>query len=145
MLAKPVHILLVEDNEGDIVLIKDAFEEAKIVNKLTVTRDGDQALSFLHKTNGYENADMPDIIILDVNLPKRNGHEVLKSIKEDMNLMHIPVIMLTTSSSPSDISKSYKNHVNCYITKPIDADDFIKVILRIESFWINIVKLPSRN
>jgi CheY-like chemotaxis protein len=142
MKSKSVHILLVEDNEGDIVLIKDAFDDAKIVNKLSVVRDGEQALAFLKNKSGFENVDMPDIIILDVNLPKKNGHEVLKTIKEDSKLRHIPVIMLTTSSSPNDINKSYENHVNCYITKPVEVDEFIKVVLSIESFWISIVKLP---
>lgn len=143
--SKSIHLLLVEDNEGDIVLIADAFEDAKIFNTISVVRDGQQALDFLYKTNGYELADEPDLIVLDVNLPKLNGHEVLKKIKSDKKLCHIPVIMLTTSSSPTDINKSYKNHVNCYITKPVDVDEFIKVVLSIESFWISIVQLPGNN
>lgn len=143
MKSKNVHILLVEDNEGDIVLVTDAFEDAKIFNTISVVRDGQQALDFLYKTNGFESVDDPDLIVLDVNLPKLNGHEVLKKIKSDKKLCHIPVIMLTTSSSPADINNSYKNHVNCYITKPVDVDDFIKVVLSIESFWISIVQLPA--
>lgn len=143
MKSKNVHILLVEDNEGDIVLVTDAFEDAKIFNTISVVRDGQQALDFLYKSNGFESVDDPDLIVLDVNLPKLNGHEVLKKIKSDKKLCHIPVIMLTTSSSPSDINNSYKNHVNCYITKPVDVDDFIKVVLSIESFWISIVQLPE--
>ncbi len=136
-------ILLVEDNEGDIVLITDAFEEASIAVTLKIVRNGQDALSFLMKKNGYENEPRPDLIILDVNLPRLNGHEVLKVIKEDEDLRRIPVVMLTTSSSPSDINRSYQNHVNCYITKPVDVDDFMKAVVSIESFWINIVELPS--
>ncbi len=143
MKSKIVHILLVEDNEGDIVLVKDAFEDAKIFNTISVVRDGEQALDFLYRINGFETAKEPDLIVLDVNLPKLNGHEVLKRIKSDSKLCHIPVIMLTTSSSPSDIKDSYRNHVNCYITKPVDVDDFIKVVLSIESFWNSIVQLPE--
>ena len=144
MKANSIHILLVEDNEGDIVLITDAFEEAKILNTISVVRDGQQALDFLYKKGRYSDAKEPNLVILDVNLPKKNGHEVLKEIKSNKKLCHIPVIMLTTSSSPIDITTSYKNHVNCYITKPVDVDDFIKVVLSIESFWISIVQLPER-
>lgn len=136
-------ILLVEDNEGDIVLITDAFEEASIDVTLKIVRNGQDALNFLMKKNGFEQEPRPDLIILDVNLPRLNGHEVLKAIKDDLDLRRIPVVMLTTSSSPSDINRSYQNHVNCYITKPVDVDDFIKAVLSIESFWINIVELPS--
>ncbi|HAC14884.1 MAG TPA: response regulator [Bacteroidetes bacterium] len=143
MKANSIHILLVEDNEGDIVLITDAFEEAKIINNISVVRDGQQALDFLNKKGSYSDVKEPNLVILDVNLPKKNGHEVLKEIKSSKKLCHIPVIMLTTSSSPSDITTSYKNHVNCYITKPVDVDDFIKVVLSIESFWISIVQLPD--
>lgn len=144
MINEPIHILLVEDNEGDIVLIKDAFDDAKLVNKLSIARDGQEALEFLRKSGKYENAKPPDLIVLDVNLPKKNGHEVLVEIKNDPNLKSIPVIMLTTSSSPRDINTSYQNHVNCYITKPVDVHDFIRVVLSIENFWISIVQLPER-
>jgi len=138
-----IHILLVEDNEGDIVLTKEAFEEAKILTKLSVVRDGKEALDFLTKQGKYTNADMPDMLLLDVNLPKKNGHQVLQYIKGDENLKHIPVIMLTTSSSPKDINLSYNNYANCFITKPVDVHEFIGVIATIENFWISIVKLPS--
>jgi len=138
-----VHILLVEDNEGDILLTQEAFEEARILTRLSVVRDGKEALDFLQKQGKHTNAEMPDLILLDVNLPKKNGHEVLKYIKGDDSLKHIPVIMLTTSSSPKDINQSYNNYANCFITKPVDVNEFIGVITTIENFWISIVKLPS--
>jgi len=138
-----IHILLVEDNEGDILLTQEAFEEARILTRLSVVRDGKEALDFLQKQGKHSNAEMPDLILLDVNLPKKNGHEVLKYIKGDESLKHIPVIMLTTSSSPKDINQSYNNYANCFITKPVDVNEFIGVIATIENFWISIVKLPS--
>jgi len=139
-----IHILLVEDNEGDILLTKEAFEEAKILTKLTIVRDGKEAMDFLNKEGKYSNADMPDMLLLDVNLPKKNGHEVLRYIKGNETLKHIPVIMLTTSSSPKDIDLSYNNYANCFITKPVDVNEFIGVIATIENFWISIVKLPTK-
>ena len=140
---KPIHILLVEDNEGDIFLVTEALEEGKIVNKISVIKDGKEAIDFLEKTGKYESTSMPDLILLDVNLPKKNGHEVLEYIKAKENLKQIPVIMLTTSSSEKDILMSYKNHANCFITKPVDVDNFLKVVYSIENFWINIVALPA--
>lgn len=141
---KSIHILLVEDNEGDIFLVTEALEEGKIVNKISVARDGKEALDFLNKTGKFENEELPDLILLDVNLPKKNGHEVLEYIKEQDSLKQIPVIMLTTSSSEKDILMSYKNHANCFITKPVDVDNFLKVIYSIENFWINIITLPTK-
>ncbi len=141
----PIHILLVEDNEGDIFLVTEALEERKIVNKISIARDGSEAMDFLNKKGKYKDELFPDLILLDINLPKKNGHEVLEYIKGNDLLKTIPVIMLTTSSSESDISRSYKNHANCFITKPVDVDNFIKVIYNIENFWINIVKLPNNN
>jgi chemotaxis family two-component system response regulator Rcp1 len=138
-----IHILLVEDNEGDILLTREAFEEARIIINLSVVRDGKEAMDFLTRQGKYPNAEMPDMLLLDVNLPKRNGHEVLQFIKGDENLKHIPVIILTTSSSPKDINLAYNNYVSCFITKPIDVNEFIRVIATIENFWISIVKLPS--
>ena len=140
----PIHILLVEDNEGDIFLTVEALEERKIVNKISVVKDGKEAIDFLEKVEGFEDTDQPDLILLDVNLPKKNGHEVLAYIKSHLNLKHIPVIMLTTSSSERDIQKSYANHANCFITKPIDADDFLRVVSSIENYWISIVSLPPK-
>ena len=141
---KPIHILLVEDNEGDIYLVTEALEEGKIVNKISVARDGQEAIDFLDKNGKYANEELPDLILLDVNLPKKNGHEVLEYIKEQDNLKQIPVIMLTTSSSEKDILLSYKNHANCFITKPVDVDNFLKVIYSIENFWITIVTLSAK-
>lgn len=140
---KEVHILLVEDNEGDIMLTTEALQEGRIINKIDVVRDGKKAIYFLTKQEEYKTAATPDIIVLDVNLPKKNGHEVLQFIKNHQDLKHIPVIMLTTSSSKSDINKSYENHANCYITKPVDSDGFMKAIRTLEDFWIHIVKLPT--
>ncbi|MBL7935058.1 MAG: response regulator [Bacteroidia bacterium] len=142
---KPIHILLVEDNEGDILLTREAFESAKIINTLSVVRDGKEAIDFITKQGKYQNINLPDLILLDVNLPKKNGHEVLQFIKGNEDLKQIPVIMLTTSSAEIDINLSYKNYVNCYITKPVEVDDFMKAITKIEDFWISIVKLPNHN
>ncbi|MFN3916386.1 MAG: response regulator [Flavobacteriales bacterium] len=141
---KSVHVLLVEDNEGDIVLTIEALDERKIINKISIVKDGKQALDFLEKKPPYEAEDLPDIILLDVNLPKKNGHEVLEHIKNSPSLKHIPIIMLTTSSLEKDINLSYENHANCYITKPVEVDDFLRVVNKIENFWINIVQLPTK-
>lgn len=142
---KPLHILLVEDNDGDILLIQEAFEEAKVANNLKVVKDGEKALNYLQKKGGFIDAASPDLIILDINLPRMNGHEVLKEIKESDEFKQIPVIMLTTSSSEIDVVKSYKNHANCYITKPVDVEDFFEAVLGIEEFWISLVRLPSKS
>lgn len=138
---KIVEILLVEDNEGDILLTTEALEEGKILNNTRVVRDGKAALDLL--SEGLKLGKLPDLILLDVNLPRVNGHEVLQYIKKHAGLMQIPVIMLTTSSAEKDINLSYLNHANCYITKPVEAGDFIEAILKIEDFWINIVQLPK--
>ncbi len=138
---KTFHILLVEDNEGDILLTTEALEEGKIINRMTVIKDGKSAIDFLETSSSDQ---LPDLIILDVNLPRKNGHEVLQHIKGHDKLKCIPVIMLTTSSSDSDIRLSYESYANCYITKPVDAVEFIEAITKIEDFWINIVQLPKR-
>lgn len=140
---KPIHILLVEDNEGDILLTKEALEEYKIVTQISIALDGKEAIDFLEGQLLKERPNLPDLILLDINLPKKNGHEVLLSIKENENLKHIPVIVLTTSSSDQDIHHAYKNHANCFITKPVEADHFLEVVSKIEDFWISIVKLPA--
>lgn len=139
-----IHILLVEDNEGDILLTTEALETFKFNTKLSVVRDGKGALDFLTRQGAFADAKHPDLILLDVNLPKKNGHQVLKFIKETQDLKHISVIMLTTSSTSSDINKAYENHANCYITKPIDPSCFIDVIATIENFWMSIVRLPAK-
>ncbi len=140
---KGIHILLVEDNEGDVLLTQEALEESKIINKISVSRNGKDALDFIFKRDIHFSADTPDLILLDVNLPLKNGHEVLHELKNDESTKHIPIIMLTTSSSERDIMLSYKNHANCYITKPIEVNDFLNAIKSIESFWLNIVKIPN--
>jgi CheY-like chemotaxis protein len=140
---KAIHILLVEDNEGDILLTREALEEARIHIILDVVKDGKQAVDFLNKDDGFADVSMPDLLLLDVNLPKKNGHEVLKYIKASDSLKHIPVIMLTTSSSEKDINQSYNNYANCYVTKPVDVNEFLTVVTTIENFWISIVKLPT--
>ncbi len=137
-----INILLIEDNEGDILLTREAFEESKIVNKIMSLRDGKAAIDFFETLT--KKADIPHLVLLDVNLPKIGGHEVLMYIKNSEKYQTIPVIMLTTSSSEKDILKAYKNHVNCYITKPIDLSDFMKAISKIEDFWINIVSIPVK-
>jgi chemotaxis family two-component system response regulator Rcp1 len=140
---RPVHILLVEDNEGDILLTKEALEDAKILITLSVVKDGKEAIDFVNKQGLYTDVDQPDLLMLDVNMPKKNGHEVLKYIKSSESLRHIPVIMLTTSSSEKDINLSYNNYANCFITKPVEVNDFLAVVTTIENFWISIVKLPT--
>lgn len=136
-----IHILLVDDNEGDILLTREALDEARIVNKISIAYDGLEAIRFLKKQPVGK--DTPDLILLDINLPKMNGTEVLYIIKNDPELKRIPVIMLTTSSAEKDILASYDNYANCYITKPVDLDRFMAVVRTIEDFWISIVKLPK--
>ena len=142
---KPFNLLLVEDNEGDIILTIEAFEEAGIANKINVARDGEQAVKLLQNCIRENSSELPDIIILDVNLPKMNGHEVLRYIKMHEKLKHIPVLMLTTSSSERDINESYRNFASCFITKPVEINEFVKVVQKIEMFWLSIVQLPRRN
>jgi len=141
---EPVNILLVEDNEGDILLTREALEDAKIHVNLSVVNDGKEAVDFLNNRGNFADAVLPDILLLDMNLPKKNGLEVLQYIKGNDNLKHIPVIMLSTSSSPKDINLCYNNYANCYITKPVEVNDFLSVVATIENFWISIVKLPSK-
>jgi CheY-like chemotaxis protein len=136
-----IHILLVDDNEGDILLTREALDDARIVNKISIAYDGLEAIRFLKKSP--VGADTPDLILLDINLPKMNGTEVLGIIKADPDLKRIPVIMLTTSSAEKDILASYDNYANCYITKPVDLNKFMDVVRTIEDFWISTVKLPK--
>jgi chemotaxis family two-component system response regulator Rcp1 len=137
-----IHILLVDDNEGDILLTREALEEARIINKISIARDGMEAIRFLKSLPSFGDS-RPDLILLDINLPKMDGTEVLGIIKRDPDLKRIPVIMLTTSSSEKDILASYDNYANCYITKPVDLQRFMDVVRTIEDFWISIVKLPK--
>jgi len=139
----PVEILLVEDNPGDVRLTQEALREAKVRNNLHVVTDGEEALKFLYRRDGYRDAPRPDIILLDLNLPKKNGQEVLAEIKSDPGLRRIPVVILTTSKAEEDILKSYDLHANCYVTKPVDFEQFIRVIQSIQEFWLTVVKLPE--
>jgi two-component system, chemotaxis family, response regulator Rcp1 len=139
----PIHILLVEDNEGDIILTMEALKEGKVKNKISIARDGEKAIQFLNKEGAYANSERPDLILLDINLPRIDGKEVLVYIKTNPQLKAIPVVMLTTSTSEQDILESYKNYANCYISKPVDLDKFFEVVQKIESFWISIVHLPK--
>lgn len=140
---KPVHILLVEDNEGDILLTVEALEEGKIENSTSIVKNGKDALDFIYKRGDYRDAETPDLILPDINLPLKNGHEVLQIIKSDEKTRFIPVIMLKTSSSDDDIKLAYHYHANCYITKPVDVEAFLKAVATIEDFWFNLVLLPK--
>ena len=144
ILAKPVEILLVEDNEGDVGLIEEVLEEAKIRNILHVAKDGEEAMLFLHCEGKFSGSLRPDIILLDLNLPKKDGREVLREVKEDSNLKSIPIVILTTSGAEKDIIRAYELHANAYVTKPLDFDQFIKVVEYIANFWLDIVKLPTK-
>lgn len=135
-------ILLVEDNPGDVRLTREALREGKILNELSVVEDGFEALAFLRREGAYAEAERPDLILLDLNLPKKDGREVLEEIKRDGDLKKIPVVVLTTSAAERDILNAYDLHANCYITKPVDLGQFIKVVQLIEDFWLTIVKLP---
>ncbi len=139
---KMVEILLIEDNPGDVRLTKEALKECKISNKLHIALDGIEAMDFLFKKEKFKNSPRPDVILLDLNLPKKDGREVLAEIKQDKDLRRIPVVILTTSKSEEDVIKTYNLHANCYISKPIDMEQFIKVVKSIGDFWFTIVKLP---
>jgi two-component system, chemotaxis family, response regulator Rcp1 len=141
---KPVSILIVEDNSGDARLILEVLKDGKILNELHLVKNGIEAMKFLYNSGEYSTSPRPDLIILDLNIPLKDGREVLCEIKSDPNLKKIPVIVMTTSQAEEDILKSYDLHANCYITKPIDLDQFIKVIKSIEEFWFTIVKLPPK-
>ena len=142
-MGKPIEILLVEDNPGDARLTMEAFREGKVRNNLSVAVDGVEALAFLRRQGKYAAAPRPDIILLDLNLPKKDGREVLTEIKEDPALRRIPVVVPTTSKAEQDIFKTYDLHANCYISKPVDLDRFMTVVQSIENFWLTVVKLPS--
>lgn len=141
--VRPVEILLVEDNAGDVRLTIEALKEAKVLNRLTVVKDGIEALSLLRKQGPHAHAVRPDLILLDLNLPRKDGREVLADIKADDNLKRIPVVILTTSQDEQDVLKTYNLYANCYITKPVDLEQFITVVKSIEDFWLGIVVLPK--
>jgi CheY-like chemotaxis protein len=142
--AAPIEVLLVEDDEGDALMTREAFAEHTIGNRLTVVSDGDEALAYLRRQGAYTSAIRPDLILLDLNLPRRPGREVLAEIKADEQLRPIPVVVLTTSSAEEDIMSSYQLHANAYVTKPVDFADFAAVVQRIDEFFIGVVELPPR-
>ena len=142
-LTKPIEVLLVEDNAGDIRLTKEAFEEGKVRLNLSVVRNGVEAMAFLRKEGDFAGTARPDLVLLDLNLPKKDGREVLKDMKNDPQLLRIPVVVLTTSESDEDVLGTYGLHANCYITKPVDMDQFIKVVKLIEEFWFVVAKIPD--
>lgn len=143
-LVEPIEILLVEDNPGDVRLIREALKEGKVSNRLSVASDGVEAVAFLRNEGQYERAPHIDLILLDLNLPKMNGREVLSIIKADNRLKRIPVVILTTSQAEEDVAKAYDLHANCYVTKPVGLDKFMKVIKTIEDFWLTVVKFPPK-
>ncbi|MBA7689603.1 Response regulator rcp1 [subsurface metagenome] len=141
-IGKSIEILLVEDNPGDVRLTREALKEDKVLNNLNVAEDGIEALAFLNREGKYADAPRPELILLDLNLPKKDGRDVLAEIKANGDLKRIPVVVLTGSWAEEDIIKSYDLHANCYITKPVDLEQFIKVVKSIDEFWLDIVKLP---
>jgi CheY-like chemotaxis protein len=141
--AEPVQILLVEDNPGDVRLTREALKEGKICNNLTVAEDGVEAMRILRREGKFSDAPRPDLVLLDLNLPRKDGREVLAELKEDPELRRIPVVVLTTSKSEEDILRSYDLHANCYITKPVDLPQFLSVLNAVEEFWVTIVRLPQ--
>jgi len=143
-MGRPIEILLVEDNPGDADLARAGLEDGKIRNNLHVVEDGEEAMAFLRREGAYADMPLPDLILLDLNLPRKDGREVLAEIKIDEDLKHIPVVILTSSKTEEDIMKSYQLHANCYITKPISFNEFVKVVKAIEDFWFTIVRLPQR-
>lgn len=141
--SRPVEILLVEDNPGDVRLTREALREGKVRNNLSVAQDGVEALAFLRREGAYAEAPRPDLILLDLNLPKKDGREVLQEIKTDAGLRYIPVVVLTSSQAEKDILRAYDLHANCYVTKPVDFEQFSQVVQTIENFWFTVVKLPA--
>lgn len=141
MRGEPVEILLIEDNPGDVRLTREALRDAKVRNNLAVASDGVEALAYLRRQQQYHDVVLPDLILLDLNLPRKSGHEVLGEIKEDPSLKHIPVVILTTSQAEQDILRSYRLRANAFVTKPVDLDQFLRVVRSIEEFWLEIVRL----
>lgn len=143
MMSRPIEVLLVEDNPGDVRLTREALKEGKVHNNLHVAPDGVEALAFLRREGKYADEVRPDLILLDLNLPRKGGREVLEEVKGDPALRNIPVVILTSSQAEQDIARAYDLHANCYITKPVDLDQFITVVKSIEDFWFTVVKLPT--
>ena len=143
MSGKPIEILLVEDNPADVRLTQEALREGKVANNLHVARDGVEALEFLRRQGKFAGSPRPDLVLLDLNLPRKDGREVLAQVKDDNELKTIPIVVLTTSSAEIDILRSYSLHANCYITKPVDLEQFVKVVKTIDDFWLTVVRLPK--
>jgi two-component system, chemotaxis family, response regulator Rcp1 len=141
---EPFEILLVEDNLGDIRLTEEIFKECEVLNHLSVARDGEEAMACLRREGPFAGSPRPDLMLLDLNLPKKDGREVLAEVKADPDLRRIPVVILSTSNTDKDIAKSYDLHANCYLTKPVQLDEFIALVQSIKSFWLQIVRLPNR-
>ena len=139
-----IEILLVDDSPEDVELTKEALKEGRLIHNLRVVKDGIEAMDYLKKRGAYKNAVTPDLVLLDLNMPRKNGYEVLEEIKTDEHLKVMPVAILTTSDAEADVLKTYKLHANCYITKPVDLNQFIKVVRTVEDFWFSIVKLPAK-
>ena len=142
--VRPIEVLLVEDDEGDVLITREALAEGKVLNRLHVVGDGVEAVAYLRRKKPHADATRPDLILLDLNLPKRDGHQVLADIKSDADLRRIPVVVLSTSSADEDIIRSYDLHANAYVTKPVDFDRFIEVVRLIDDFFVTVVKLPQR-
>jgi len=142
--GRPIDILLIEDNPHDVRLTMEAFKDAKVSNNLTVAADGEEALKVLRREGEYAGSPRPDLILLDLNLPKKSGREVLEEIKHDPDLLRITVVVLTTSENEKDILRAYELHVNAYVTKPVDLDQFIKIVEAVEDFWLTVVKFPPK-
>ncbi|HET7013174.1 MAG TPA: response regulator [Streptosporangiaceae bacterium] len=140
-----IQVLLIEDDPGDVLITKEAFEENKVRNELNVVNDGVKALAYLRREAGYADAPRPDLILLDLNLPKMGGHEVLEQIKSDSDLCSIPVVVLTTSDAEEDVLRSYNLHANAYVTKPVDFERFLSVVRQIDDFFVTVVKLPRNS
>ena len=141
--GRPVEVLLVEDNQADARLMQEAFREAKVLNRLSIVKDGVEAIAFLRREGTYGEAPRPDLMLLDLNLPRKDGREVLAEIKADEDLRRIPVVVLTTSEAQQDVLKAYDLHANCYITKPVDLEKFLEVVASVEHFWLSVVLLPQ--
>jgi len=141
--VRPIEVLLVEDDEGDVLMTREALDEGKVLNRLNVVGDGVEAIAYLRGKKGYENATRPDLILLDLNLPKRDGRQVLADVKGDPDLRRIPIVVLTTSEAEEDVLRSYDLHANAYVTKPVDFDRFVEVIRQIDEFFISVVRLPG--
>jgi len=139
--SRPAEILLIEDNPGDVELVREALQEGRLVNRISVATDGDAAMAFLNRTPGFDNAPRPDLILLDLNIPKKDGFEVLREVRKHPDVGNVPVVILTSSQAERDILKSYNLHANCFISKPVEVDEFLTVVRSTGDFWLSVVKL----